>query len=273
MGFTTKYFARHSGVIQNPITRYAHHSGSWQAILGRWAKHGGVWQLTYSTPSVSVSNTGAATGSGASAAGTTSASVTATPGGYRSGSQSYSYAYVSGDTGFYISAGAGTTTPTMSHDFSGVANGSTSSGVSATWSCTMTDTVTGATTTFNFTVGAFAWQNTIPAYTAPSVSSFNNMSGSQNHSGTVLVTTGDGGGAANPNITIANGQAPFSYSWSNFGGSGPGQTLASGGTTLVPVFTANCANGVTSSYTWRCTITDAMSNQCHCDVTVALNNN
>ena len=100
------------------------------------------------------------------------------------------------------------------------------------------------------------------------------MSGTINLAGTHIVTNGDGGGAGNPNIVIANGLAPFFYSWTDIGGnSGPTQTMSAGATSATPTIIASCANGITSQATWRCTISDSNSNSCFCDVVVTLDNN
>lgn len=141
--------------------------GGWSGLSSLKRSSGGAWVWIYSTPDVTAGGGGAATGAGSSSSGTTTRGVTATPGGTDSGSRSYSWTYVTGDTGITFNAGSAFTdqNPTMKRDFSGVANGTTSSGVSAVWRCMMTDTATGAQVYSDVTVGPLAWQNTIPAFT------------------------------------------------------------------------------------------------------------
>jgi len=267
---TTHFKAKLAGTVSNAALVYGKLGGVTSPAKFVYAKLGGVVTMVYSTPTVSVANIGSTIGSGASGSGTTSNSTVATPGGNNSGNLSYAYSYVSGDTGFNNTVGGAN--PTFTHAFSGVPNGTTSAGVSATWNCRITDNVTGAFFDYQFTIGPYAWQNTIPAYIAPTVSSFNNMGGTKNVAGSTTVTTGDGGQPANPNIIIANGQAPFSYAWADLGGT-LSQALVSGGTTLIPVINSFLPNGATAQHTWRMTATDAMSNSCHCDVVVTLDNN
>lgn len=256
MGNTTRYFARHSGSWQNPITRYARHNGSWQAVLAHYARHNGVWQMIYSTPAVSVGNSGAVTGAGASSSGTVSGSVMATPGGTSSGSLSYAYAYVSGDSGFSIISGNGTATPTFSHAFSGVANGTTSSGVSATWACTLTDNVTGASATAAFTVGPFAWQNTIPPYTAP-VPSASNVSDT-------IFGFGSASGTASGSTSVSIGgttSGSYSFAWVRTS-AGAGISIDST-TTREPTWSCAVSQGGVGvdahDETWQLTVTDTVS--------------
>lgn len=192
--------------------------------------------LVYSTPTVSVGNTGTVNASGASSAGTASATVTASPGGNSSGSLSYSYSMPSG---FYISAGAGTTTPTVSSDFTGVGNGTTSSPVGpSTASCTVTDTVTGATYTTTFTVGPYTWQNTIPAF-APFTATDAGYSGSGSYNGPPHqpFTFHWTGTLASPVIPATGGPVDFanlSYSWSITGQTGGSGATLSNATTATP---------------------------------------
>jgi hypothetical protein len=236
MSNTTHFFGKASGTTALAEAVYGKSGGAALPAKLVYVQNGGAARLVYSTPSVGMTGTGSVTGAGASSSGTVSSTggaPAATPGGNNSGSFGYSYAYVSGDTGFSITAGGATATPAFSHSFSGVANGTTSSGVSATWACTITDTVTGATAAANFAVGPFAWQNTIPAFTNPVVSASDvsdTIFGFGSAFGTASGTT---------SVSISGTTSgSFSYSWS--------RTTASEGISI--------NNAALENPTWSCAV-------------------
>lgn len=209
---TTNLKRRSSGAFSVAALVQKRVSGAWANATFVKRRTGGAWVFVYSTPDVSVSGGGAATNSGASTGGTTSVGGSSTPGGVNSGSLSYSWSYVSGDGAISVN-NAALQNPTFSRTFSGVPNGTTSSGVSAVWRCTLTDTITGAQVYADLSIGPLAWQNTIPAFT-PHTDTFQN-----GQSGSIAVPTG-----ASHLQMIAEGGGGVGGAWdgSNTGGGGGG---------------------------------------------------
>lgn len=162
--YTTKFSGRSGGSWRTANAVYANLGGVWKHCRYIYVKQSGSWVGVYSTPDVSVSGGGGNTGSGASPNGSASVGASASLGGTHSGSISYSWTRLSGDTGIAPN-NAGISNPTFSRSFTGVPNGSNSGGVSADWRCTVTDTLTGAQVVADLTIGPLSWTNTIPAFT------------------------------------------------------------------------------------------------------------
>ena len=113
-----------------------------------------------------LSGGGARTGSGASGSGTVSIDAYVTAGGVHSGNLSRKWKRSGTDNGFVIDDDTAVH-PGWSKNFTGVANGSTSAGLSESWYCEVTDIDTGAVyQTDAITIGPLAWQNTTPAFSA-----------------------------------------------------------------------------------------------------------
>jgi len=105
--------------------------------------------------------------------------------------------------------------PTFSRLITGVANGTTSGTYSSFWRCTITDSQTGATATFDVQVD-LAWTNTIPAY-SPHTDVRTSGSGITIPPGAPSVTitvVGGGGGGGGGAFDIPTGD--------DFGGNGGG---------------------------------------------------
>lgn len=182
-----------------------------------YARVAGVWAPKYSTPTATVSGGGANSSSGASSSGTVSVNATVTPGGNHSGVLSYTW----GGGGVLSYLNTTSATITAYHDFTGVANGSSSSiGPDTGLFCDVTDTLTGATwRTENITAGPLTWTNTIPAFgpfTAASSGGFGSGAGSfgppQTQHAFVNASGSVGVGSGGP----VSGN--FSYSWFKEGG-------------------------------------------------------
>lgn len=261
MGNTTHFYGSVGAGAVLANTVYGKAGGTTSPAKGVYVQNAGVAKLVYSTPTVSVSNTGAASGSGGSSSGTVSASVTATPGGYGSGNYSYSY---SGGGGYSITSGVGTANPT----FSATPTGAPASGLStipaATWTCTLTDNVTGATYSNNFTVGPFTWNNTTAAY-GPFTASGGGYSGSgSSPTGTARTVSEPWSGQSSPLTVPASGgptSGNFSYNWSiTSGGHSPSfndHTLAQ--PTISDTFSIPAQATLTDTITAQCVITDNVS--------------
>lgn len=218
----------------------------------------GAWVWLLSRPDVTAGGGGAATASGAGGSGTASVGATATPGGTDSGSRSYHWDYVSGDASIAPND-ANAQNPTFSRSFTGVANGSTSAGVSAVWKVTITDTATGAQSYDTRTIGPLAWQNTTPAYTPLSLVNVIGVAG-----------YGDlgwgpgycfGQGTMDP-VTWTGGNGSVTISFARVGAS-QGISITNG-TTTTPTFSGSeyLNYGGDTKYeneTWQVTISDGVS--------------
>lgn len=209
---TTEVFSRVAGawVLTDAMAGY---SGGVRGALDVSARVLGGWLMRYSTPDVTASGGGAAGAHGASASGTPSVQVFATPGGVDSGSRAFSWAYLSGDVGIAFAAGSLPTdkNPTIKRDITGVANGTTSGGVSAVIRCTMTDTITGAQVYSDVTVGPFTWTNDIPAFTPhTNAHRIGGTSGTENvPAGATSLTIkviGAGGGGGGSSYDVSSGE-------------------------------------------------------------------
>lgn len=185
------------------------------------------WIWAYSTPDVTVSGGGAATGSGASGAGSAYVQAFAADGGVHSPNYRYDWSYVSGDGAITPDNAVNHYNPIFSRAFSGVANGSTSAGVSAVWRCTITDTDTGAQAYADITIGPLAWQNTIPSF-SPHTNTYTAGSGTEYvPAGATSLTIRRIGGAGGGGNGVYN-SGLGDYKGGNGGGSGAytAQTIA-----------------------------------------------
>jgi hypothetical protein len=208
---------------------WGHNGSSFQPAKFVFGHNGSGWICRYSVLSASSSG-GSHTDSGTSSSGTASvvAGVTGVSG--NAGSLSYIWSRLSGSL---IGASANIAQPTWSYAFSGVANGTTSSTVSESFRCTITDGQTGAAATQDITV-SLAWQNTIPAFSgsendvttlgpgsinppagANTVTVYIVAGGGRGGSGQFLDGDheyGGGGGGSGDIVTWAGAAQSFSYS-------------------------------------------------------------
>lgn len=218
-----------------------------------------AWVWEYSTPDVTAGVSGSGAGSGASPGGTSTRSLSATPGGVNSGTLSYSWGRQSGDTGTYLDVSTAQN-PTVKQDFTSVANGSTSTGSSSVWRCTVTDTVTGAQVYSDVTVGAFSWQNQIPAF-GPIIVTFHNFSNTvhdSNSPGGVVFTNVPVAMDMTPYISGGNGVYTLSWVF-NPSGSSPGLTPSIDNPSIInPIATCSIP----------CAPNDSQTGVIHWDLTV-----
>lgn len=159
---------------------------------------GWIWE--FSKPTAVLSGGGARTGSGASGSGTVSIDAYVTAGGVHSGNLSRKWKRSGTDNGFVIDDDTAVH-PGWSKNFTGVANGSTSAGLSESWYCEVTDIDTGAVyQTDAITIGPLAWQNTTPAFSAHT-NTYTSGSGTEyvpyGSSSLTLKVGGGGGGGGN----------------------------------------------------------------------------
>lgn len=241
---------------------YKRVSGAWVETPNIRRFSGGSEIGRYSTPDVNCSGGGANTSSGASSSGTASVQLFATPGGSY-WSLNYSWSYVSGDTGVYLSSTTAQN-PVANRDFSGVANGTTSSGVSAVWQCTVTDPETGAETYSQVSIGALAWQNTIPAF-GPFTASGGGFDGSDFSGGGAGHTITKPWSGQSAPISISGGptSGSFSYAWhldsDTHGSTAAFDNSALEQPTISDSFIIPEDDSVTDTVTCHCVITDTVS--------------
>lgn len=233
MGNTTKLWGYSSSYALAQAV-WGHNGTSWLPAKGLWVYDGNAWRARYSVIASTLNSNIAKTGSGASTSGSVSdvGGVSSVSGNL--GSVTYSWAYLSGD-GSIAPNNSAAAQPTWARSFSGVANGSTSSTVTATWRCTITDAATGANQLRDYSI-SFAWQNTIPAF-SPFTSTYYTGSGSETvptgasqlvieafgrggFPGSFDVGSGSGGGGGGgagrsvKTIAIGSGDWGQSLSWS-----------------------------------------------------------
>lgn len=221
-----------------------------------------AWVWVYSTPDVTAGVSGSGAGSGASTSGTAARSLSASPGGVNSGTLTYGWARQSGDTGTYVDSSTAQN-PTLKQDFSSVANGTTSTGSSSVWRCTITDTVTGAQAYSDVSISAFSWQNTIPAlgpfvYTAAPASSSGASSAGAGITIHRVVTP-------STTATFSSGgpiSGSMTYGWSRTSGAS-GSITINNAALQSPTWTIDYlvpqATSDSRSETWQCLVTDTVS--------------
>lgn len=217
--------------------------------------------LVYSTPTATLSGGGASSASGASSSGTPTVTATATPGGNHSGSLTYQW--IGGVTLAYVSSN--TSVLTGYYNFSGVANGSTSSvGPDTAIYCVITDTVTGAQYTAGpITMGPLSWTNTIPAYGPFTAGSSGGFSSSSGGAGSGAHTIRDIADVPATVSVVSGGPVSGSYSYNWF------VEISSSGATLSNTSSATCnvhfdwnippATSSTNTITLGVTMTDLVS--------------
>ena len=263
MGNTTKMYrwGGSSWSLANQV--YFWNGSAWQAAsrIWRWDPTNN-WIMCYSTPSPSCGTvSGSNSGLAVSGSVTSSAAAVSIGGGF-SGSASYAWAYVSGDAGILCS-NATASNPTWTK--SSVAAGT----VSAVWSLTVTDTVTGATALIDVTI-QLTWTNT---ETTLSVSPINGGGNITVASGPVsgTVTTGSGGPAGG--CTPSGGSGSYtSFAWSYFSGdSGIGiNNSALQNPTWSEFMSAAAGSSASTSATWQVIVTDSEGHTASTRVTISL---
>lgn len=216
MSNTTRLFGRGGSSFAAAQLVYGHNGAGWVAAQKVYAHNGSGWYLRYGPLTVSSVTHVSHSSSGASSAGSDSgvAGISVSGG---SGSYSYSWAYLSGDGSFGCSNSA-ISNPTFSRSFSGVGNGSTST-VTGSWRCTVTDIQSGATVTGDCSI-SLAWQNTSSGGGFSPVTNDYTSSGSETvPSGatnlTITIIAGDGSGG----FGLTEEPGPVEYHGGN-GGSG-----------------------------------------------------
>jgi hypothetical protein len=222
--YTTKFSGRLGGTWRTANAVYARLGGTWRHCRYVYVKLNGSWVGVYSTPDVTISGGGSAGMSGASSSGQAYVYAIANLGGTHSGSISYSWANIGGNA--IQCSNAGIANPYFYYDFVGVPNGTTSGPVSATFRCTITDTLTGAQSYADVTIGNLTWQNTIPAFsghtdkiTSLGGGSVNRPTGANSVTIYAIAYGGQGGGGFN------GGGEP---SYGGGGGGGGGRMVWSG---------------------------------------------
>lgn len=263
MGNTT-HLRGNSGALPAGLV-YGKFGGNTLPAKYVYVQSGGAPVGIYSVLSASAADVSNTTASGESSSGT---ATTGTPGlsvGGNVGSLGYSWTRTGGDTSCICDAPT-SANPTFHRDFSSVPNGAASGIITANWTCTITDTLTGAVTTVSIT-SSHQWTNTIPAY-GPFTASYVGWSSSGASAAgaghTITVNWGPLGGT----ITVPASGGPtsgsYSYAWSRTSGD---STIACSNTAIIsPTFSQSSStffvtqqDTSTDSAIWNCRITDTVS--------------
>lgn len=265
---TTVMFKRASGATTLLTFAKRRSSGSWVDITNIVRRNGGSWLMRYSTPDAAVGGGGAASNSGGNSAGSVAVQCYGGCSGTNSGSISYSWAYQSGDTGYYLRDGQGQN-PVLQRDFSGVANGTSSSSSVAFWRLTTTDNQTGAQSYADLTIGPFTWTNTIPAEDAISVTAADASGRSEGFGGFTATPTASTAGL----ITAAGGSGSYP-TWRHDYVSGDSGIACSNQNIQSPNFSKTMSVGPlgdsSTSAVWRVTVTDSEGHQASATYNVSL---
>lgn len=150
--------------------------GAYHNWKGAWIYQSGAWQPFYSTITVSASNA-SGSGSGASSSGSvsTSSGPSTVTGGTPIGTPTFSWAYVSGDSGISVNNST-LQNPIWNKTISGVGC-SSSSNPTAVWRVTATDPATGRQAASSNITVSLTWNNTTSCFT-PFNQQFTSGSGS-----------------------------------------------------------------------------------------------
>lgn len=241
---------------------------AWQAASRIWRWDPTLkWVMVYSTPAPSCA-TVVGSNSGLAVSGSvTSAAAAVTIGGGFSGSASYAWAYVSGDVAILCS-NATASNPTWTKTT--VAAGT----VSAVWSLTVTDTVTGATSAINVTI-QLTWTNTETPLTVSGTDGAGSLS---TPSGPISGTVSTGTGGAAGGCTPSGGSGVYStFAWTYFSGdSGIGiNNSAIQNPTWSKAMSAAAGTSNSTSAVWQILVTDSEghTNSTRINITLTITSN
>jgi len=177
---------------------WGHNGSSFQPAKYVYVHNGSGWVGAYSVLSVTSTTNASGSNSGASSSGSASGGGSISVSG-NIGSLTYFWAYLSGDASILCS-NAAAQSPTFSRPFSGVGDG-TSSNITGSWRCTVTDGQTGATVAGDISIW-LTWQNTTSGGGfSPFTSTFDSGSGNETvptgSSQLVVTLYGRGGAGGN----------------------------------------------------------------------------
>lgn len=250
MGNTTHMYRWNSSTWALANQVYFWTGTGWQAASRIWRWDPTLkWVMVYSTPAPACS-TVVGSNSGLAVSGSvTSAAAAVSIGGGFSGSASYAWAYVSGDAAILCS-NATASNPTWTKTT--VAAGT----VSAVWSLTVTDTVTGATSAINVTI-QLTWTNTETPLTVSGTDGAGSLS---TPTGPISGTVSTGTGGAAGGCTPSGGSGVYStFAWSYFSGdSGIGISSSSvQNPTWSKAMSAAAGTSNNTSAVWQVIVTDS----------------